>query len=431
MHLSRRSLLIGSVSAGTAAIALAQAPGAPFRDLFRQAERTTPAGRTVDVRSFGARGDESGDDTSAIQAAVDMVARSGGGIVRIPAGTYIASRGGPSAVAIALRSGVVLEGDGTASILRLQDGSGGHLINVARETNCGVRNLVLDGNRARQVSTGHGFRAGGVSGLRLENVVVRNAFHYGIGFEAGANRDVLIRNVLVEDCGGDGIDIKNRGNSDGLITIDNVTVRRWGLRSERQTQAAIDCRGSVRLSNIRVSEPAAADAVGVRMRHGEVGDPNGAGAHGSQFTGFDIRMGGGERQTGLAVAARDVSVANGSVFGGRRGLLIQDSGFRGSSIGVSNCSDVGIVADVTRKTLMADSTVLSRCRASNCGRNGIEIEADGVELIECVSVGNGAFGLLIKQTASGTRVVGGDYSGNRLARIADRGTNSRVAVSAS
>jgi hypothetical protein len=44
-------------------------------------------GRTVNVKDFGAKGDGMTDDTQAIQLAINSL--TGGGIVRVPAGTYL------------------------------------------------------------------------------------------------------------------------------------------------------------------------------------------------------------------------------------------------------------------------------------------------------------------------------------------------------
>lgn len=46
-------------------------------------------GSLFNVKSYGAIGDGSTDDTSAIQAAIDAAAAAGGGVVYFPAGTYI------------------------------------------------------------------------------------------------------------------------------------------------------------------------------------------------------------------------------------------------------------------------------------------------------------------------------------------------------
>jgi len=44
---------------------------------------------TVDVRSFGARGDNQADDTAAVQQAIEYVYRRGGGVVRFSPGIYL------------------------------------------------------------------------------------------------------------------------------------------------------------------------------------------------------------------------------------------------------------------------------------------------------------------------------------------------------
>lgn len=43
----------------------------------------------IDVTNYGAAGDGSSDDTAALRAALSDAARSGGGVVRVPAGTYL------------------------------------------------------------------------------------------------------------------------------------------------------------------------------------------------------------------------------------------------------------------------------------------------------------------------------------------------------
>lgn len=429
MYLKRRSLLLGGVSAGTAILVGAQSPH--LGKLLRPRQSLASTGRSTDVQDFGALGDGTTDDTSSIQGAIDSVAKSGGGTVRFPSGTYLVSRAGKSAVAISLRTGVVLEGAGKTSVLKLREGSGGHLINAARVKSCAIRSLVLDGNRDHQPSTGHALRSGGVDGLNLENMIIRNAYHYGIGLQGGENRHVLIRDVVIHDCGGDGIDIKNKTSHDGIVRIENVSVRRWGLRRDRPTQAAIDCRGVVQLNNIRVSDPGAEDAVGVRMRHGEITDVHGRGAHGSQLADFEVRMGTGSAQIGVAVSARDIAVRDGTIYAGRRGLIVQDSGFRGSSLQVVACSEIGILIDAHRADLHGDAAIIAKSRVSGCGGNGIEIEADHVELIECQSVDNAGFGLLIKETAARTQVLGGSYSENERDAIIDRGLDSHVRTAAS
>jgi polygalacturonase len=59
-------------------------------------------GPTLDVRDFGAVGDGRTNDTQAIQRAIDACDRLGGGLVRLPAGTWLSGT-------LHLRSRVTIE----------------------------------------------------------------------------------------------------------------------------------------------------------------------------------------------------------------------------------------------------------------------------------------------------------------------------------
>jgi len=426
MNINRRSVVFGAaVTAGGVGVG-AYSQGPFVFGLLLDPQPRGRRTRVVSVRDFGAHGNGQSDDRVAIQAAIESVARSGGGTVLFPAGTYLVSRSGRSAVAISLKSNITLQGEGTPSVLKLQDGSGGHLVNVTRETNCAIRKMVLDGNRLRQDSVGHVFRSGGVTGLLLEDLEIRNAFHYGIGLEAGTNRGVTISKVVIHECGGDGIDIKNKNNNNSIVRIVDVTVRRWGLRPGTDSQAGIDCRGPVRLKGIRISDPGSVDAVGVRMRQGELRDANGLGAHHSQMDDFDVRMGGGQKRIGINVVVRDVTLSNGTISNGFRGLVVQDSNFRGSRISVRNCSETGILINAGESGLTADAAILSNCTITACGGDGIGIEANNVQILDCVSSANGRHGLAIKQSANATRIIRGNYAKNRAGRIENHGRSSSI-----
>lgn len=428
MILTRRSALVGMAAlAGTAGAAISN-----NAQLFRpQRKEQNRAGRRLNVRQLGAQGNGSADDRLAIQSAIDSIAQSGGGVLVFPAGQYSVSRAPNSSVAIMLRSGVALEGQGKGSILRLRDGVGGHLLNVTREQDCAVRQMVLDGNRLRQPSLGHGFRSGGVDGLELEDLVIMNAFHYGIGLEGGTNRRVVINQVEIADCGGDGIDIKDKNNDNTLVTISNVTVRRWGLRKDADTQAGIDCRGPVQLRRIRVENPAADDAIGLRMRQGEIGDVNGLGAHHARLENFDVQMGSGRAQVGIDIVARSVVATNGTVSGGFRGLAVHANGFRANSVRVNGCSGSGILLDAHGAGLDADAAILSNCTVTNCGEDGIEVETKDVQILDCTSTGSRRYGLSVRETADNTVVLRGNFSRNRAGSFSNRGRNSRFAATAS
>src|SRR5690242_7078238 len=67
------------------------------------------------VRAFGALGNDTADDTAAIQKAIDAARDAGGGLVFIPAGTYRVTS------PVVLRSQVSVVGVGRASALVTSD----------------------------------------------------------------------------------------------------------------------------------------------------------------------------------------------------------------------------------------------------------------------------------------------------------------------
>ncbi len=81
--------------------------------------------RSYDVRAFGAAGDGRTDDSSAFQAALDAARLAGGGVVHVPAGTYVVAPPGPMR-ALAIGSHVRLRGDGPSSVLKVKPGTGSY-----------------------------------------------------------------------------------------------------------------------------------------------------------------------------------------------------------------------------------------------------------------------------------------------------------------
>ena len=76
-----------------------------------EAASTRPAEKVFDVKSFGATGDGKTNDVASIQAAIDACAQAGGGIVRVPAGTYFgAGIHLKSHVTLQLDEGALLQG---------------------------------------------------------------------------------------------------------------------------------------------------------------------------------------------------------------------------------------------------------------------------------------------------------------------------------
>lgn len=180
----------------------------------------------VNVKSYGAKGDGSTDDTSAIASARSAVNSTGGGVVFYPTGTYISGNQ-------TLYSNVVDWGSGIgATIIKLKNSTNTDLfsantssINLAGSNGSGSTtganffgfcNLTLDGNKSNQSSgTSYPIRGYGY-GHCLEHVEVRNGYSGGIllDWNGGANptapNDAFMPrwyDVMVHDCNGIGIEI--------------------------------------------------------------------------------------------------------------------------------------------------------------------------------------------------------------------------------
>ncbi len=123
----RVSAAILLFAGAAAALLLANAPP----QSVEAATHSSQARVTVNLRSFGAKGNGKTDDTRALQLAMRTVAAKGGGTIRVPAGTY---RFG----ALTLPNKVAITGDGqSVSWLhgRLLVGSYSYLSNLKLGTN--------------------------------------------------------------------------------------------------------------------------------------------------------------------------------------------------------------------------------------------------------------------------------------------------------
>jgi parallel beta-helix repeat protein len=147
---------------------------------------------TLNVASYGAVPDDSGDDQAAISSAI--AAASAGDTVYFPGGTYRLSG------AINPKSGIRLQGTNTgASVLLYVGGSLSEIIGLGSVANVTVSYLTLDGNGSTAVKDG--ILASGASGLRLENLIIRNFGNAsegprGIRFDPDVTDSVIASNRI-------------------------------------------------------------------------------------------------------------------------------------------------------------------------------------------------------------------------------------------
>jgi polygalacturonase len=106
--------------------------------------------KVFDITTYGAVGDDSTDNTSAITAAIDA-ASTYGGAVYIPYGTFRSGQ-------ISLKSNVSIFGDGWGSCLKLKNSGDNFLLASTDATDylddIVIRNLRIDGNKANNTTSG-------------------------------------------------------------------------------------------------------------------------------------------------------------------------------------------------------------------------------------------------------------------------------------
>jgi len=126
----------------------------PVPDPLEVGELSTEEKPVFDVTQYGAKGDGSTIDRSAIQDAIDVAEAAGGGVVFFPEGTYLVDRTVSEGVNLLINSdNVDLLGVGRSSVIKKNDepgaDEGSYIIRITG-SDCSVRNLTVDGNKANQ-----------------------------------------------------------------------------------------------------------------------------------------------------------------------------------------------------------------------------------------------------------------------------------------
>lgn len=182
-----------------------------------------------DVTAYGAKGDGSNDDTTAIQAAINAAAAAGpGSTVFVPQGTYLCDLLNiPNTT-----SGIRLIGDGT---LKLRTGSQSVLLRVSANY-CEVSGIRIDGNGGLTFTgTGHGLEVTG-SYNHIHDVTVFNTREYALS--AGVNilgAHNLVQNTWCYDIGG--VAFRDGGNYN---RFQDCTGQNWNTAGFRRIDGDYD-----------------------------------------------------------------------------------------------------------------------------------------------------------------------------------------------
>lgn len=172
--------------------------------------------QVFDVKDYGALGNDSTDDTTAIQAALNACNSAGGGTVFFPKGTYITN---PN-IGLIVYSNTIIRGGGSSTIkVKNATNLDGNLLRIENRTNVKVENLILDGNKAGQTgSTNYGLYLSDSTNCLVDNVTTFN--FSGVGTQIYDCDDCVVINSTSYSNGFHGFEIEQ---CRGTVVTNNVS----------------------------------------------------------------------------------------------------------------------------------------------------------------------------------------------------------------
>jgi len=188
------------------------------------------------------------------------------------------------------RSKIESASGGMASNISLLDYSNAELGGFEFQ-GAGATNNVAHGISTFVTTDDHEF-----ADLDIHDLFIHDVGSYGLANQYGWGKRVRVRDIRIEDTGADGIDWKVRGSSVEVIDtedtlLENINVRRFGLRTGFENSNGLGLRGLLMARNIRVYE-VEDGAVAINLQPG-ISDPDGTGeyrrgAHLSVVRGFYV-----------------------------------------------------------------------------------------------------------------------------------------------
>lgn len=203
----------------------------------------------INVKQFGAVGNGTTDDTAAIQACIDFVRDDRGGIVVVPAGTYLIS----STLTISDWYGsaaMTLQGEGsgpwnkdgiittdTHTSLFVVTADSFDLFKITSTSQTIIRNISIRDNFSGTRTSGDAIFLerfgdglisddGNVTGVLIENIGIKGFFN---AIRAIRLQTSTIRQMFIEDCIQDGIKLESTSVGGGTsVTLENNLVKECG-----------------------------------------------------------------------------------------------------------------------------------------------------------------------------------------------------------
>lgn len=248
---------------------------------------------TINVKAYGATGDGTTDDTSAIQAAINAVPSSGGTVL-LPAGNYIIS----TTLTID-KDGTMLTGTGAASVIRTSNSALGiDVIKIGNgsttRAHCGIRDLRITANS--QKTAGRGIHLDKCFKIWLQNLLIEKQYRSlqytnttEVWLDATDVRDTQEHGLLIDNdlmsgfdwyitnCVFDNPDVTNTGSGihwDGgeTLVVSNVDLLRFNTGLYINPTAGRESRfgflnnlimDTCRDNNVRISNTDTGSTVGI------------------------------------------------------------------------------------------------------------------------------------------------------------------------
>ncbi len=288
---------------------------------------------SVNVKNFGAVGNGTTDDYSAIQSAINSVSS---GIVYFPAGTYLIRKG-----LVVKSDNTVLMGSGknTASIIVAACNSDIVTINGMR---CSVDGLAIDGNGNGKGGRGYNKKGDGIviNGTQSEvsNCIIQNCAGNGINapYLKGSNHSKNISNCKIYTCKQAGI----------MVSSNDMYIKDCEIANNEGNQQVILAGANDRMYNCHIwsadQYTANKNTVGVEIR-GDGGQVQGCVFDRNNKYGVCINP--NEYQSvNTAIVANNWFYQNGVSgihFSGGSNIVISGNAFRNDGVGTYTISGDG------------------------------------------------------------------------------------------
>ncbi len=268
---------------------------------------TAHAASTCSVKSYGATGNGSTKDTTAIQNAITACA--GGGTVVFPSGTYLTA---PlflkSSVILDVQSGATILGSTTTSDYTVLSGETVDTSTLALINSDGVSNITIDGGGVIN-GQGSGWWASGLSASNRPRLI-----------EIAKGNGITVSNITLENAGAMHLFLKDTNN----VTVNNVTI---SSPSSSPNTDGIDPAGdqNVLIENSHISD--GDDNIAIKAQ--DVGKPS------ANITITNCTFGSGHGVSignDLEAGVSNVTVENSTFSGTTNGIRIKSTRTTGGNI---------------------------------------------------------------------------------------------------